>query len=115
MQLGCAVCVASFLPYTQFRSANIIVDFFTVNASERSKTRMDALGTLLYALVMALITWRVAAGGLQARENEETSMLMGIPLWIPYMLMLPGLAVASVVGLVQTIDHVRAASNGVAA
>ena len=42
-------------------------------------------------------------------------MLMGIPLWIPYMLMLPGLAVASVVGLVQTIDHVRAASNGVAA
>jgi len=27
VQLGCAVVVASFLPYTQFRNANIIVDF----------------------------------------------------------------------------------------
>ena len=112
VQLACAVCVASFLPYTQFRGGNIIVDFFTNNASERSKSRMDGFGTLLYAIVLALICWRVGAGGLQAHENQETSMLMAIPIWIPYVLMLPGLATAAIVGLVQIIDHLRDAGQG---
>ena len=30
VQLGCAVVVTSFLPYTQFRRANIIVDFGSI-------------------------------------------------------------------------------------
>jgi len=42
VQLGLAVCVATFLPYTQFRSANIIVDFFTANAAPRTQRWMDA-------------------------------------------------------------------------
>ena len=49
VQLGLAVCVATFLPYTQFRSANIIVDFFTTRASLRTQSWMDGLGCLLYA------------------------------------------------------------------
>ena len=47
VQLGLAVCVATFLPYTQFRSANIIVDFFTTRASLRTQSWMDGLGCLL--------------------------------------------------------------------
>ena len=64
VQLGCAVVVSSFLPYTQFRRANIIVDFFTARASARAQRLMDAAGTLLYTLVLALVCWRVAAGGI---------------------------------------------------
>jgi TRAP-type C4-dicarboxylate transport system permease small subunit len=105
VQLGCAVVVASFLPYTQFRYANIIVDFFTTNASEKTQSRLDAFGTLLYTLVMALITWRVAVGCIDIRDAQETSMLMALPLWIPYMLMVPGLALCSVIGGVQTLQH----------
>ena len=55
VQLGLAVCVATFLPYTQFRSANIIVDFFTTRASLRTQSWMDGLGCLLYAGMTALI------------------------------------------------------------
>lgn len=105
VQLGGAVCVASFLPYTQFRRGNIIVDFFTTGASRRTQTALDGFGTLLYALMMALICWRVGAGGLRAHENQETSPLMEIPIWIPYLLMLPGLALAAVLGFVQTLEH----------
>ena len=36
VQLGCAVVVAAFLPYAQFKRANIIVDFFTTRASAPS-------------------------------------------------------------------------------
>ena len=105
VQLGCAVVVASFLPYTQFRRGNIIVDFFTTGASEQTQNFLDGVGTLLYTLMMALITWRVAVGGIDIHNNQETSMLMALPLWIPYMLMVPGLVLCTVIGLIQTLEH----------
>ena len=105
VQLGCAVVVASFLPYTQFRRANIIVDFFTANASEKTQNALDGFGTFLYTVVMALVAWRVAVGGIDIKAAQETSMLMALPLWIPYMLMVPGLVLCSVIGLVQTLQH----------
>ncbi len=105
VQLGCAVVVASFLPYTQFRHANIIVDFFTTGTSEKTQSRLDALGTLLYTVVMGLVAWRVAVGGVDIKANQETSMLMALPLWIPYLLMVPGLVLCTIIGLVQTLQH----------
>jgi TRAP-type C4-dicarboxylate transport system permease small subunit len=108
VQLGGAVVVASFLPYTQFRRANIIVDFFTTRASARSQRRMDAAGTLLYTLVLTLVTWRVAVGGLDIHAAQERSMLMGLPLWIPYLLMLPGLSLCVLIGAVQSAQLMRA-------
>ena len=105
VQLGCAVVVASFLPYTQFRHANIIVDFFTYNVSEKTQSKLDAFGTLLYTLVMGLVAWRVAVGGVDIKAAQETSMLMALPLWIPYMLMVPGLVLCAVIGFVQTLQH----------
>jgi TRAP-type C4-dicarboxylate transport system permease small subunit len=105
VQLGCAVVVASFLPYTQFRRANIIVDFFTTGTSEKTQSRLDAFGTLLYTLVLGLVAWRVTVGGIDIKANQETSMLMALPLWIPYMLMVPGLVLCALIGLVQTLQH----------
>lgn len=101
VQLGGAVVVASFLPYTQFRRANIIVDFFTSGASAAAQRRMDALGILLYTITLALVVWRVAVGGLDIYAAQERSMLMDLPLWIPYALMLPGLALCVAIGAVQ--------------
>lgn len=101
VQLGGAVVVASFLPYTQYRRANIVVDFFTTGASEASLKRMDLAGTALYTLVLALVLWRVAVGGIDIHAAGERSMLMNLPLWLPYVLMLPGLALAVLIGWVQ--------------
>jgi TRAP-type C4-dicarboxylate transport system permease small subunit len=111
VQLGCAVVVASFLPYTQFRRANIIVDFFTSGASARAQRLMDAFGTALYTLVLALVGWRVAVGGVDIHAARESSMLMNLPLWIPYALMLPGLVLCVLIGLVQTLRLFRGAAR----
>ena len=111
VQLGSAVVVASFLPYTQFRRGNLIVDFFTSGASARSQQLMDALGTLLYTLVMALVCWRVAVGGIDIHAAQESSMLMNLPLWIPYLLMLPGLALCVLIGLYQAAQQLTEAAQ----
>ena len=115
VQLGNAVVVASFLPYTQYRRANIIVDFFTTGTSERTQGLLDLAGTALYTLVMALVLWRVAAGGIAIHEAQERSMLMDLPLWVPYMLMLPGLALCVLIGVVQCVRMAAGRPLGVAA
>lgn len=112
VQLGCAVCVASFLPYTQLQKANIIVDFFTANSSETSKNWMDGIGTLILTVSFALITWRLSLGCITVKDNAETSMLMSVPIWIPYALMIPGLTLTTIVGAVQTIDYFSTAAKG---
>lgn len=114
VQLGSAVVVASFLPYTQFKRANIMVDFFTNGASGSSKRVMDCLGTALYTVMMMLVLWRVAVGGIDMRETAESSMLMGLPLWWPYVLMLPGLALCVLIGLVQTYGMLTGAGEAAA-
>lgn len=112
VQLGSAVVVASFLPYTQYRRANIIVDFFTTGASERTQSRMDAVGLAIYTGVLALVLWRVAVGGIDIYAAGERSMLMELPLWLPYTLMLPGLALCVLIGLVQ-LKRVVTGTQGV--
>lgn len=107
VQLGGAVVVASFLPYTQIKRANIVVDFFTTGASARTQQRLDALGTALYTAVLALVLWRVAVGGLDIHAAGERSMLMGLPLWWPYALMLPGLALCVLIGVAQLLPGDR--------
>ena len=66
---------------------------------------MDDLSCLLYAGMTALIAWRVYAGGVMSQENQEASMLMNLPLWIPYMLMVPGLVLCTLVGLYQAVIY----------
>ena len=93
--------VALFMPWCQFKRGNIIVDFFTNQASTLTQNRLDRLGALLMGLVMALMTWRTALGGLNAWRSGSGSMMMGLPEWWVYALMVPALALTAVIALVQ--------------
>jgi TRAP-type C4-dicarboxylate transport system permease small subunit len=114
VQLACAVCVAAFLPYAQLQRANIIVDFFTVNASRRTRGRLDAFGAVLMALVTGLVGWRTAVGAAVVYANGETSMLMGVPIWISYAMMAPGFMLTAVVSLHAAFEYWRDSAEDVA-
>lgn len=104
-QAGCAVAVAAFLPFTQLRNGNIFVDFFTQKASDLTKARLDGLGSLLVGLALALLAWRTAVGGLDAWRNDETTMLMGFPIWAAYASMTPSIAVAAAAAFYSAWRH----------
>lgn len=93
--------VALFLPWCQMRRGNIIVDFFTSRAGERTHAMLDRLGALLYALVLGLMAWRTALGGLNAWNSKSGTMMIGFPEWIIYSAMVPPLLLCAVIGLVQ--------------
>jgi TRAP-type C4-dicarboxylate transport system permease small subunit len=99
VQNGLAAGVALFLPYCQLRGANIIVDFFTARLSARARRRLDAIGALMVALTMLFVAWRTGAGAQAAIGSGETTMLLGLPLWITYSAMIPGFALTAVVAL----------------
>jgi TRAP-type C4-dicarboxylate transport system permease small subunit len=107
VQLACAVCVAAFLPYAQQQRSNIIVDFFTVNASNQIRGRLDAFGALVVAAVTGLVGWRTAVGATVVYANGETSMLMGVPIWISYAMMAPGFMLTAVVSLHAAWEYWR--------
>jgi TRAP-type C4-dicarboxylate transport system permease small subunit len=107
--------IALFLPWCQWRRGNIIVDFFTARASARTQARLDRLGAALLALVMALLAWRTAIGGLNAWQSNNGSMILGLPEWITYAFMVPPLALTSFIGAAQAVRGFAAESDGAAA
>jgi len=93
--------VALFLPWCQLRRGNIIVDFFTSRTSDRTNERLDRFGALLFAAVMALMTWRTVIGGQSAWRSHSSTMMIGFPEWVIYLAMVPPMALCVAIGLAQ--------------
>jgi TRAP-type C4-dicarboxylate transport system permease small subunit len=81
---GCAVF--AFLPYCQMVRGNIVVDFFTTGASQRTKLLLDAMGTMLILIVAVIFTWRLYHGMLDLKQqNEVISAFMFYRWWtVPF-------------------------------
>jgi TRAP-type C4-dicarboxylate transport system permease small subunit len=97
VELGMAVAIFSFLPYCQIVRGNVIVDLFTSKASARTKALLDGVGNLLFTAIAALLTWRVALGGLEIRSYHETTMVLQVPVWWGYVPAVAFLALLTIV------------------
>jgi TRAP-type C4-dicarboxylate transport system permease small subunit len=93
--------IALFLPWCQLRRGNIIVDFFTAKASEKTQKMLDRLGAFLLGAMMALCAWRAALGGWSAYQSNSGTMMLGFPEWIVYCFIVPGLTLTALIALVQ--------------
>ena len=93
--------IALFMPWCQVQRGNIIVDFFTAKASERTIDKLDRFGALLLALVMTLLTWRTTIGGVNAWKSGSGTMLIGFPEWVIYVAMVPPLALTAAIAFGQ--------------
>ncbi len=101
--LAAGAAIALFMPWCQVTRGNIIVDFFTVNASVGTQSALDRLGALCLGLAMALLAWRTTLGGLNAWASQSGSMMLGFPEWIVYALMVPPLGLTAVIGVAQCL------------
>jgi TRAP-type C4-dicarboxylate transport system permease small subunit len=101
--VAAGAAIALFLPWCQARRGNIIVDFFTAKASERTNAALDRVGALLLGLSLALLAWRAGVGGLSSYRSHSTTMMLGFPEWIVYAFMVPALALTAIIGLAQAI------------
>jgi TRAP-type C4-dicarboxylate transport system permease small subunit len=99
IQVGMGFCVAAFLPLCQWRVGNIIVDFFTTNATERTKSTLDRLGALSVGIMLFAIGYRAVFGLLSQKSANASTMMMQIPEWMVYSAMTPPLLLTALIGL----------------
>lgn len=99
--VAAGAAIALFMPWCQMRRGNIIVDFFTAKASDRTNALLDRLGALLLGLVFALLAWRTSVGGLNAYSSQSGTMMLGFPEWVVYVAMVPPFILTTVIALYQ--------------
>lgn len=102
-QYAIAVAISAFLPYCLFSGGNLIVDFFTAKAKERTRRVLDAIGALTLAFAMGLFAWRTMVGMFSVKAAGETSMVIGMPLWWTYAGMAPCFALATLAALALAV------------
>jgi Tripartite ATP-independent periplasmic transporters, DctQ component len=68
---------------------------------------LEAMGSALVGVFGSVVTWRTLAGALSIREAGETSMILGWPLWIAQILMVPGFVLLALAGYYMAALHLR--------
>ncbi len=81
VKMATAVAVFAYLPYTQARRGNIMVDTFTMGLNDRTRRLIDAFWDLVYAAFMAALAFALFIGTLDAIKSGETTMQRQILLW----------------------------------
>jgi TRAP-type C4-dicarboxylate transport system permease small subunit len=79
VQIASALAVFCFLPLCQGRRGNIMVDTFTTKLPPRIRDGLDALWDLVYALMMAIIAWRLVVGAWDSLRSNTVSMMLNLP------------------------------------
>lgn len=111
VQLGCAVAVTAFLPWGQLRRSHVRVDFFTTGLGRRTCRTLDGSGAVLLAACAAVLAWRITIGTIDLRHSGESSMLLGVPIWLAYALMLPSFMLLALAGLYTAWREFRGAGR----
>ena len=109
LQMCAASACASFFAWCHLQGGDVKVDFFTSRLAPATIHRLDAAGSLLYAVVGAALAWRSLAGALTVRAAGETSVILGWPVWIAQGLMVPGFVLMALAGLYVAGLHWRLA------
>ena len=84
IEIACGVCIFMFLPICKVKNGNILVDFFTIQLSQKKQIFLDIIGDALFGLVALFFSYRMIFGLLDMLRYNEETMLLEIPVWIPF-------------------------------
>jgi TRAP-type C4-dicarboxylate transport system permease small subunit len=91
-EVGVAMVTFTFLPLAQLTRSYLIVDVFTQRASPRLKSQLDAVAGLVFALCVAVLVWRMGAGGFDIASTGERTAQLHLPYWWAFAVAVPSLA-----------------------
>lgn len=111
VELAAGAAVAAFLPFCQVRGGNVIVDFFTGSMPERVRVRLDAVHALIFAFCAGLVAWRMSLGGLDTYLSNDETMVLGVPVWISYVVMVPAFGLLCLVCLHGAAVRLRSGTD----
>jgi len=78
---GTAIAVFAMLPYCHLRGGNVSVDMFILMFPPAMRRALALISDVLFAIVAALLAWRLTLGGINQYEYRDMSMMLEIPTW----------------------------------
>jgi TRAP-type C4-dicarboxylate transport system permease small subunit len=112
VEIGTALGVFAYLPYTQARRGHIMVDTFTMRFRERTRNRIDAFWDIVYALAIGLCAYALFHGTLDTIQNGQTTMQRQIALWPSIALSATLCAIAALTGILSAIAIAHRPNRG---
>lgn len=109
---GVAIAAFAFLPYCQLTYGNVTVDLFTERMSERAKSAMLALSSLVAAAFAILLFRQMWFGMLDYMKYREVMVSLPWPLWTAFPPALASLALLFVAALITLRDGVIGMRTG---
>ncbi|MFV0299823.1 MAG: TRAP transporter small permease [Paracoccus sp. (in: a-proteobacteria)] len=109
VEMGSAIAIFCFLPWCQVSGGNVLVDFFTQKTGPRVNHRLEAIGDLLYLAIAALLLWRMWHGAVEMRAYGEQSMVLRLPIWISFIVIVPAMALLVATCAATLAGHLKLA------
>jgi TRAP-type C4-dicarboxylate transport system permease small subunit len=102
-----AVAIFMFLPYCQLSGANVSVDIFTEGMSERAKSTMGIVASIL-AIAFAAMLFRQMWLGMESYiRYPEMTPVLHLPLWTAFPPMLLSLLLLLAAAFLTAVDSWR--------
>lgn len=111
---GVAIAAFAFLPYCQLTYANVTVDIFTERMSERAKSAMVLLSSLIAVAMAGLLFRQMWLGMLDYIEYPVHMVSVPVALWTAFPPALVSLALLFIAALVTAAEGWTGLRTGVA-
>jgi TRAP-type C4-dicarboxylate transport system permease small subunit len=99
VEAGVAFAIFSFLPLTQLNGAHAKVDVFSKGMGAKADRALGTFWTVIMAVIIVLITWRLFVGMQDKMRYGETTYLIQFPIWWAYAASLVAAITASIVSV----------------
>ena len=99
VEAGMAFAIFAFLPLTQLQGAHAKVEVFTARFGPRFNAALATFWSLVMAVIMLLITWRLFDGVQDKIRYGETTYLIQFPIWWAYAASFVAAIAASIVSI----------------
>lgn len=101
--LALAVALSFFMPWCALERGHVVVDVATARLPRRTRAMLDMAGNLLLAATAAVLSWRMALGGIEMRAYGDESMVLRLPTWIGFVVAVPCFALTALTALVAAL------------
>nr|WP_309502129.1 TRAP transporter small permease [uncultured Roseovarius sp.] len=121
VEAGVAFAIFAFLPICQISGGHATVDIFTARLPAGFNRALQIVIDVVFALVLALIAWRLFEGMLGKMRYNETTFMLQMPVWWSYLASFSAAVLAAAVAgyvalarLVETLTgrRILAAQDG---
>lgn len=98
---GTAIAVFAMLPYCHLYGGNVTVDMFVGMFPRAMRRVLAVLSDAVFAVVAALMTWRLTLGGINQYQFNDMSMMLHIPTWWMFVPIVASMALLTLVCVVR--------------